>query len=272
MNEIIQEIGTPVMLEALEANSGEEMGCFGRGIPGAELHEDEELTWFITHRRYLNGVLRTRLARNEQAYIDAKIEQVRHHFLAQKVGLNWPVGPVTYPTHLGEYLVAHGIPQRTSDLWMALGLHTLDEPTQQGASLTIRECHDQAAMQVWKEVSGRGFNGFEEGVESYYENYLNIGFGDGTSWHHYVAWLNTTPVAAASLLVYAGLAGIYGVSTVPEARRQGVGAAITTYALQYARTLGYHIAVLSPSNMGINMYRRIGFRDVCTVQHYTLSE
>ena len=58
MSEILQskELGTPAMLEAIEANLAEEMMSFGRDIPEGEVHEDGELYWFITGRPYPNGV------------------------------------------------------------------------------------------------------------------------------------------------------------------------------------------------------------------------
>lgn len=268
MSEILQGIDAPGMLEALETNSAEEVFCFSRGLPGAESHIDEEVTWFITHRRYLNSIVRTRFARNDKDYIDTKIDTIRDHFASHKVSLNWVVSPVTRPTNLGTYLEAHDIGHRADDLWMALDMQKMHEDSPQRRNLVIRECKNAQDLQVWKSVNVRGFDDFEDGAQIYYKNYVNIGFGDGMPWHHYVAWLHNTPIAASSLLLWAGIAGIYGVSTVPEARQQGVGTAVTIHALQQARLLGYRIAVLAPSDMGMGMYRRIGFEDFCTIQHY----
>ncbi len=45
MSEILQSkaLGTPAILEAIEANLAEEMMTFGRDIPEGEVHEDGEL-------------------------------------------------------------------------------------------------------------------------------------------------------------------------------------------------------------------------------------
>ena len=268
-NEFIRDIGTPAMLAALEANAGEEAACFGRGIPGAELHDDAEMTWFITHRRYLNGVVRTHLVQNDFSYVDARIRAVCARFATQKISMNWAISPMTTPYTMSSRLLANGFTYRAGDLWMVLDLHTgIDTPPPR-AVLSISECRSVEDLQIWKIVNARGFENFEEGAQNYYENYCNLGFGNGKPWHHYLAWLDNEAVAAASLLLHAGIAGIYGVTTVPEARRKGIGYTITHHILREARKFGYSVAILSPSKMGMNMYRRLGFQDCCHMHHYT---
>ena len=78
-------------------------------------------------------------------------------------------------------------------------------------------------------------------------------------------------MAIASLLLHAGVAGIYGVATLPEARRQGIGAAMTRHVLQEAFVRDYRVAVLSPTQMGLNIYQQIGFTTMCRFTFYTWS-
>lgn len=268
-NEFIRDIGTPAMLTALEANAGEEIACFGRGIPGAEYHEDAELTWFITHRHYLNGVARTHLLEHDSSFVDTRIRTLCAYFAAKKVSMNWAISPTTTPYNMASRLLANGFRYRDDDLWMALNLHTPIETLPTPSSLVISECLSEHDLLIWRDVNARGFDNFEEGAQTYYENYHNLGYGAGQPWHHYLAWVDNEAVSAASLLLHAGIAGIYGVSTVPKARQKGIGYAITHHLLREARAFGYHIAILAPSDMGLSMYRRLGFQNCCHMHHYS---
>ena len=77
----------------------------------------------------------------------------------------------------------------------------------------------------------------------------------------YLALLNGKPVGTSQLFTSGGVAGIYNVSSIPEARGQGVGTAITLSPLLEACERGYHVGVLQASSMGYNVYRKLGFED-----------
>jgi predicted acetyltransferase len=95
-----------------------------------------------------------------------------------------------------------------------------------------------------------------------------MGIGHGFPLHHFLGRLDGEPVATASLLPAGGIAGVYDVSTVPEARRRGIGTAMTLATLRAARDLGYQLAFLQPSAMGRPLYERIGFRQRCVCPVY----
>ena len=81
-------------------------------------------------------------------------------------------------------------------------------------------------------------------------------------WRCYVGRLDGKPVASNMLFNGAGVASVFGVATHPEARRQGIGAAITLIAYQEALEMGYQYGVLFATDLGAPVYRRLGFRDV----------
>jgi GNAT superfamily N-acetyltransferase len=81
----------------------------------------------------------------------------------------------------------------------------------------------------------------------------------------FIGALNGKPVGASVLYLDAGVAGLYDVGVLPEARRQGIGAAMTVAPLRFARELGYRYGVLQASGMGVPVYERVGFRKVCRI-------
>lgn len=255
----------------MEANLSEEMACFGRGLPGAERYETPELLWFRTDRPDLSGVLRTCFASEEKTYVEAKIRATLDYFQASKIGMGWSVGPTTRPADLGTYLQKFGFTYKGDSTGMAIALQALGETPALPTGLTITEIEDSESLKVIRNIEEKGFGATKESAQNYYEMYANVGFGKDMPWHHYLGWLNNTPVAMASLFFHAGVAGIFGVATLPQARRQGIGKAMTLHALQQARLHGYAVAVLTPTEMSIHIYHDLGFQEYCKLGHYTLS-
>jgi ribosomal protein S18 acetylase RimI-like enzyme len=255
------------ILAAIDANMAEEVAAFGRYLPGAQLHEDEEARWYLTGlpSSLFNGV---QLARFHKGDIDAKIERLLQPFRERALPVSWAVGPVSRPANLGMYLEAHGLKLVHVNTGMAADLHALNEAFKAPSHLRIEAVRNQEMLRTYATVSMRGFGASPEENKVYYDTYSRIGFGDDLPWRHYIGWLEEQPVAVSSLLLHAGVAGVYGVATLPEARRQGVGAAMTLAPLREARARGYAIGVLSPSDMGLRIYQRIGFREYCTVNIY----
>ena len=75
------------------------------------------------------------------------------------------------------------------------------------------------------------------------------------------------PVArAVGVLTFSSL--LAAEPTLPEARRQGIGAALTLAACRDACALGYRVGVLGSSEMGFGVYQKIGFREYCKLSAY----
>jgi GNAT superfamily N-acetyltransferase len=85
-----------------------------------------------------------------------------------------------------------------------------------------------------------------------------MGFAEAP-WTIYLGVLNGEPVATNILTVGGGVAGVLGVGTLEAARGRGIGAAITLAAFREARELGYRYGVLFSTELGLPVYRRIGF-------------
>ncbi len=271
MSIILQHLDRPTIEEAIEANFNEEMARLGYGLPQGELHKTPELLWIYTGSRGPNAVLYSRFASDDTAYIYAKIEEMLAFFKTRNIDFGWTTGPSTRPTNLATMLETRGFVYSDSTTGMAIDLQALNEDIFVNADLTITEIEDLETLKILRSIEISGFGASEMAAQNYYDSYAHIGFGNGMPWHHYIGWLHEEPVAIASLLFYAGVAGIYGVATIPKARRKGVGATMTFHALQEARRQGYRIAVLSPTEMGYALYRRIGFQEFCQLMHYEWS-
>lgn len=268
MSKIFTDLSDPLLPDAIEVNFAAEMSIFGRGLPGAKLHAEEDLFWFETGRPTLNGVLLTRITQSDKTYITAKIATMIEYFKARQLSFSWSVGPATCPTNLAAYLEEAGLKNVSTNTALAIDIQAAQTRQPQPAGLTFQEIEDSATLKLKLAIEQEGFEMPEAVTQDYYASYLASGFGKGSMWHHYIGWLHHEPVAIASLLLQAGVAGIYGVATREKVRKQGIGAAITQHMLYEAQKAGYRIAMLSPSEMSERIYRRLGFQDQGSTKHY----
>ncbi len=78
----------------------------------------------------------------------------------------------------------------------------------------------------------------------------------------FLADLDGEPVAAAMTIVTRGVAGIYWVAALGQARGRGVGRAVTAAAVEAGFGLGADLASLQASPMGRPVYERMGFEAI----------
>ena len=270
MDAIVQSLASPALPEAIEDNFIEEVEIFGRALPGGEVYRDAEIARFTTQRAFFNGVHHARFARDDKAYVDAKIAIVLAYFKARDLPFVWTIGPSTYPLDLGERLLEHGFTFLRATPMLVLDIST----AQKDASLLpdgliIQEARDAEELRPFLELEMLCFDAPREIAQHYYNTYVAIGFGNDKAWHHYLGILHGRPVAITSLLLHAGVAGIYGVGTIPEFRRQGIGNAMTRHALSEARARGYRIATLTPTEMSLRIYQQLGFQEHDTMYFYS---
>jgi GNAT superfamily N-acetyltransferase len=139
------------------------------------------------------------------------------------------------------------------------------------ASRNVRRVEDPGERDAWARTFAVGYGLPPEWARALFDVYASLEDRGGPArpLRSYVAYGAGVPVATSTLFLGAGVAGIYDVATLPEARGRGHGAAVTLAPLLEARSLGYRIAILHASPMGHPMYERLGFRDVCRLEHYT---
>jgi len=78
-----------------------------------------------------------------------------------------------------------------------------------------------------------------------------------------VAYLDGEPVSCGAAIRSGSTIGVYAVATVDRARRRGIGQAVSWAAIEAGRTAwGGTIAVLQSSEVGLSVYRSMGFEQV----------
>ncbi len=265
MSGILEDLSAPDLIAAIRANLFEWYRYLGTS-PKAEFYDGPELTWLLTGipEPFLNSVLRTQA---EPDNVDAIIETTLAHFRSRNVTkFCWWTEPGTQPTDLGKRLMDHGLTYSDGGTGMAVDLLALNEDLPTPTGLTIEDVEDTEALRQWAYAFLIGYGLPEMSLNTSLDLFTGLGFD--LPLRNYLGILNGEPVAASELFLGAGVAGIYCVTTIPEARRQGIGAAITLAPLREARAHGYRVGILQASPMGLGVYRRLGFQEYCKMTFY----
>jgi len=258
--QVREDLAATALAAAIEENGAEFLLAMGRAGGGEE--RNDAIRWIIggSPIGYHNAVVAARLdADNANAEIAASIARLHAH----GVPGSWHVGPGMTPADLDQRLVDHGFDYAGDDIGMAADLGAVQQPGVP-AGLTIGRVATPEDLAIWVATLAKGFGEGPGEAEWVGEIYARLGLAN-PAWRHYLARLDGKPVATATLFLGAGVAGVYFVFTLPQARSRGVGAAITVAPLLEARALGYRIGVLGASSMGEPVYRRIGFREYCRI-------
>src|SRR5262249_18481103 len=167
------------------------------------------------------------------------------------------------PPKVDRALREHGLVPGSDRPGMGLYLEDFRAPAAPDG-VHIERVRHQDDLRTWAEVVGRAFGdpAFAESPSVAFN--LSAGFGDGGPFRHFLCRMGGEPVGAATLSLCApGVAGLANISAVPERRGRGIGAAVASAALLEARSVGIPIAALSSDDLGVGLYRKLGFTTVC---------
>jgi ribosomal protein S18 acetylase RimI-like enzyme len=206
-------------------------------------------------------------ARFTEVSADSRIDEVIAWFDSRGLPFSWEVGPADSPADLGDRLAARGLqPDHDEAPGMVAslsGLPAVDPPS----GTTIEIVRDPTAFDDWLGAFRDAFAMPADLVAAFSKLRL-LGFGDDLSYRYVLARIGHRPVATAVGLV-AGVGGIIiNVATVPDARRRGIGRAVTLEAMHQCAAMGATVAVLQSSEMGHPVYRGLGFEDFGRYRSY----
>jgi GNAT superfamily N-acetyltransferase len=245
-------------------------------LPDSEIVETDKLSYHLAFptNPMFKGVWQARLHEDEA---DEAIESTIAWFKARSAPFFfWWTEPGTAPGDLGQRLQAHGLldmAEQSHDLapgilstergapCMVADLQHVNEAAlaEVPTGFTITEVQNEVDLTGFKQVLIDGYEIPEMMADGWVQAALRIGF-DHLPWKMYLGRLDGEPVATNMMLVGGGVAGIYGVATIPSARRRGIGGAISLFPLLQAREMGIRYAALFSTDMAIHAYERIGFR------------
>jgi GNAT superfamily N-acetyltransferase len=255
----LQDTSKNSLIRTIEQNFIEYRLHFSRLSQG-HCCRNEQVSWLNSGIPYLswNGILETHFADTGS---DFEIVKLVEQLKSQKFPAGWWITPRSTPPDLPARLVKLGFEHIGDYPAMAKILHPVASNFQVNEDLELREISLSCDLDITIKLIKNCFQ-----LPPYcLETLLNLFYLDFVSEHpyfrHFVGFVNNVPVAVTSLFRAAGVAGLYFVGTIPEYRRRGIGADIIAHSLAAAADEGFRIAVLRASQMGAEVYRKLGFRE-----------
>jgi len=263
--EVLQDLSGSVLSKVIESNLYAFLP-FSHNWPQADVYTGREISWCITDIPFpsCNSVFRAQL---HPEHIDSTIQSLIARGRNRNVPLQWWIGQDTTPVNLGKYLIAHGFTRFGDGAGMAIDLLAMKENIPAPSALAIMHVNDTGNLKTWCRITAAGF-GMPAVAEPALLKWFTTCIDLKLPLKFYLGWCDRKPVSTSLLFLSKGVAGIYFVATIPEARRQGIGFAVTLKALQEAREMGYRVGILQASKMGEPVYRKMGFQKYCKISSY----
>jgi GNAT superfamily N-acetyltransferase len=269
MSEVLQDLSAPAMSRAIRNN----LYTFFRHLrhsPHIEFNEGGGLIrWHsaVPHP-WFNGVLSTRPPAADETQ---SIQEIVAFFRSRNVPLStWWIEAEQDTAAWERQLLAYGFGHSPDTPGMAVDLYALNENVATPGGFRIVPVQALEAVRIWSDTFTIGYELPEALKADLYTFTLDLGID--LPIRSYVGYLKDRPVATSGLFLGAGVAGVYSVSTLPEARRQGIGAVMSLAPLQDAREMGYRVGVLQSSPMGFHVYKQLGFQHLCNLDNFYWKE
>jgi GNAT superfamily N-acetyltransferase len=210
----------------------------------------------------LNGVLGIKFSSETMA---GRVGDILSYFEERRLPMTFFVGPGCTPPDLDDFLLAQGLAPGWPRPGMATDIRN-HEPAKMPAGLEIIPVENANSLSVCADTFAKGFAPDTQSIGWIRDLVIGYGFSDTRRW--FLGCLEGKPVATSLLVLYKGVAGVYCVATLKEARGRGIGAALTKEPMLVAKNMGYDSAVLQSSKMGLPVYEKLGFKEYCRIRAY----
>ncbi|MYH61068.1 MAG: GNAT family N-acetyltransferase [Caldilineaceae bacterium SB0675_bin_29] len=241
------------LIEALRSNYIEYFRLF-HNQHGIRVHVDQETAWIVANGPPGNHILRTNLpSADTEESIDALLSRIS----SQTGGIRWLLFPQDRPGDLRDRLKRRGLITGRGDLWMFRQLQHLPQ-SRPPSSLSISPVRDLPDLRAWWTASALGFGTSQRAAQRWYDAFRRNGLGRRPHVTNYVGKIDKTVVTTATLILTAGIAGIYDISTPPQYRGNGFATALVNGLLTQARSQGHAYAGLQTGDAE-QFYQSLGF-------------
>jgi ribosomal protein S18 acetylase RimI-like enzyme len=211
---------------------------------------------------------RTVLQENEEA---AVIELIMQYFAnIGAAAFSWWVGPGSRPAGLAALLRQNGFRTEREEAGMVLNLEEYAGNGNRREGFIVSQVDSVPMLEDYLEVFSEYWDAAGSG-KAFIETYRKAQNAILQPDHPvklYVGYLDGKPVTSCELFLQHNVAGVYAVTTKKALRKRGLAGMLLDTSFAYARRQGYHFAVLQATPAGLNLYRKLGFNQLCVFYEY----
>lgn len=194
----------------------------------------------------------------EEAW-DEKIEEAISWFKDCSLPFMWMSTPDQKP-ELGEKLIKYGVQSTGPGAGMAIDTEKLPSTYTNPEGLEIRRAETPDDVDQYFDIWCKAYPMPKSLAETFCSATKTIDYTSGDRANFLVGYYNGEPVATSMIFLGGGVAGLWWVTTMPEARGKRIGTAMTVQPLILAKEKGYRMAILHSSDMGRPIYTKLGFQ------------
>ncbi|MFH9090548.1 GNAT family N-acetyltransferase [Streptomyces sp. NPDC017673] len=155
----------------------------------------------------------------------------------------------------------HGMTQTSWEPFLVRDLNAAPPARDTGGTLRVRVLTG-AEYDLYVRALGAGF----EAPAEMFASLFTAAVMDAPGITAYVGEVGGEPVSTAMSIVTDGHVGVFNISTAPDHRRRGYGAALTEEVVSRGRVAGAGTAYLRSTDMALPLYTSLGFE---LVEHWT---
>ena len=232
---------------------------FLTSLPGIALHEERDVFYVSADAPvlYFNSVFNARLDGNA----NQKIESARDYFRRRRRNsFTWHVTPSSQPQHLGELIMSQGGELLESMPYLAVHLDDVPRDFPVPSTFDWKTVRTHEMLAAWISVYCHA-RGYPESADKLFRIFTDLDLTESSRLQLILGYLDKKPVSTYSVFMDCDIAGLYSLTTLPEARGHGLGTAMSIAAVDLAMSCGYETATLLSEHPSRNICKRLGFVD-----------
>ncbi|MCD6040014.1 MAG: grpB 3 [Gammaproteobacteria bacterium] len=196
-----------------------------------------------------------------------KIAEVTNYFKEKNITFSWWISPLDKPNNLTSFLEKNEYKNTENNIAMLFDLDSWEPPLSSNSPLRIIQAKDEKTLHDFALVLANDTEVFKT-----YFSWIAAILTDDDPIEYYVGYVDDQPVVRGLSCYYAGVVGLYWLSTALDERKKGYGTFMQEYQLKRAKELGYHVAVLKASSKGYPLYQHLGYKECGIFKEFKLGD